>query len=180
MSILTLLLLALALGTDAFSLCVGIGVAGVSLSQIAAISLSILAFHIFMPLVGWQIGEVAGRLLGQAASLAGALILLYLGAKMIWQSLYSGSAAAPKIVLVKDWGLLLLAFSVSMDALAVGFTLGTRGTSLLFIVLTFGVIAGLMTLSGLLLGRWLGRGMGERAQLLGGVILIGTGIKLFF
>lgn len=179
MSIVTLLLLALALGTDAFSLCLGIGIAGVSAGQIAAISISILAFHIFMPLAGWQIGEAAGRVLGQAAGIVGALFLLYLGARMIRQSLRRGCAAAPRIILVKGWGLLLLALSVSMDALAVGFTLGTRGTSLLLIVLTFGIVAGLMTLSGLLLGRWLGRWLGEGAQLIGGLILMGIGVKLF-
>ncbi|MCL6449258.1 MAG: manganese efflux pump MntP family protein [Armatimonadetes bacterium] len=179
MSLFTLLLLALALGTDAFSLCLGVGLAGVSGAQIAMISISILAFHILMPLAGWQIGEAAGRFLGQAAGVVGALVLFYLGARMIWQSLPGGGAAAPKIVLVKDWGLLLLALSVSMDALAVGFTLGTRGTNLLLTVFTFGIVAGLMTLSGLLLGRWLGRWLGERAQLVGGVILIGIGVKLF-
>ena len=179
LSLITLLLLALALGTDAFSLCLGIGLAGVSLTQIAMISFSVLAFHILMPLAGWQIGEVAGRFLGQAAGIVGALVLLYLGVRMIRQSLPGGCAAAPKIVLVKDWGLLLLALSVSMDALAVGFTLGTRGTNLLLTVFTFGIVAGLMTLSGLLLGRWLGRWIGGRAQLAGGVILIGIGVKLF-
>ncbi len=179
MSLFTLLLLALALGTDAFSLCLGIGLAGVSVTQIAMISISVLAFHILMPLAGWQIGEAAGKFLGQAAGVVGALILLSLGVRMIWQSLPGGGAAAPKVILVKDWGLFLLALSVSMDALAVGFTLGTRGTNLLLTVFTFGIVAGLMTLSGLLLGRWLGRWFGERAQLVGGVILIGIGVKLF-
>ena len=180
LSIITLLLLALALGTDAFSLCLGIGLARVSAGQIALLSFSVLVFHILMPLAGWQIGEAAGRFLGQAAGILGAFVLLYLGGRMIWQSLRSGCAAVPKIILIKDWGLLLLALSVSVDALAVGFTLGTRGTSLLLIVFTFGIIAGLMTLSGLLLGRWLGRWIGERAQLVGGVILIGIGVKLVF
>jgi len=179
LSLITLLLLALALGTDAFSLCLGIGLAGVSVTQIAMISFSVLAFHILMPLAGWQIGEAAGRFLGQVAGIVGALVLLSLGVRMIWQSLPRGCAAAPKIVLVKDWGLLLLALSVSIDALAVGFTLGTRGTNLLLTVFAFGIVAGLMTLSGLLLGRWLGRWIGERAQLAGGIILIGVGLKLF-
>ena len=175
------MLLALALGTDAFSLCLGIGLARVSAGQIALLVSSVLVFHILMPLAGWQIGEAAGRFLGQAAGVLGALVLLYLGGRMIWQALRSGcaAAAAPRIILIKDWGLLLLALSVSVDALAVGFTLGTKGTSLLPIVFTFGVVAGLMTLSGLLLGRWLGRLLGGRAQLAGGVILIGIGVKLF-
>lgn len=180
MSIVTVLLLALALGTDAFSLFLGIGITGVTGGQIALISCSVLAFHIFMPLLGWQIGELAGRILGHVAGIAGALILFYLGARMLWRTWRGGCAKTPGIVLVNNWGLLLLVLSVSVDALAVGFTLGTRGTNLLLMALTFGIVAGLMTLTGLLLGRWLGDRIGERAQIVGGLILIGIGIKMVF
>ncbi|HAP93186.1 MAG TPA: manganese efflux pump MntP [Desulfotomaculum sp.] len=178
METITLFLLALALGTDAFSLCLGIGMAGITRRQIIMISLSVLAFHIIMPLAGWQIGGVAGKLLGQAASVAGALLLLYLGVRMIWHALRGDSAIAPRIVLLKGWGVLLIGLGVSMDALAVGFTLGTQGVSLLLTALVFGLVAGLMTLCGLLLGRWLGYRIGERAQLVGGVVLVGIGVKL--
>jgi putative Mn2+ efflux pump MntP len=180
LSINTLFILALALGTDAFSLSLGIGMGGVSGRQIALISFNILVFHVFMPLLGWQMGEIAGRLLGQAAGVVGSLLLFYLGAGMIWQSLQSGCTTTPKIILCKGWGIPLLAFSVSVDALAVGFTLGTRGANLFLSVLTFGLVAGLMTLAGLFLGRWSKWWIGERAQLAGGFILIGIGIKLFF
>jgi len=180
LTLIDLLLIALALGTDAFSLCLGLGMTGVSSFQTITISLIILAFHIGMPLLGWEIGEVTGRFLGQAAGIAGALLLFYLGARMIWHSLQKNCSLVPKIILIKGWGVLLLGLSVSIDALAVGFTLGTRGTNLVLTVLTFGFTAGAMTLCGLLLGSWLGRWIGERAQLLGGVILVGIGIKLFF
>ncbi|MGQ9824504.1 MAG: manganese efflux pump MntP [Desulfotomaculales bacterium] len=180
MSAAALLLLALALGTDAFTLCLGIGTAGVSAGQTALISLSVLAFHIFMPLLGWQAGEVAGRLLGEAAGIVGAGILLFLGARMVRQSFLEDCPEGPEFVLVRGWGMLILAFSVSVDALAVGFTLGVTGAGLLLTALTIGLVAGLMTLGGLLLGRWLGRRVGGRAQLFGGLILIGMGVKLFF
>lgn len=175
-----MLLLALALGTDAFALCMGIGTAGVSAGQIALISLSVLFFHILMPLIGWQAGEAAGRVLGEAAGIAGAVILLFLGLKMVRQSFRGECFEGPKIILVKGWGLLLLALSVSIDSLAVGFTLGAAGAGLFLTALVFGLVAGLMTVSGLLLGRFIGRRMGERAQLFGGLILIGMGFKLFF
>lgn len=179
MTYVDLLLIALALGTDAFSLCLGLGMTGVSVFQTITISLVILVFHIGMPLLGWEIGEVTGKFLGQAAGIAGALLLFYLGVRMVWQSLQRDSSLVPKIILIKGWGVLLLGLSVSMDALAVGFTLGTKGTNLVLTVLTFGFIAGAMTLSGLLLGGWFGRWIGARAQLLGGFILMGIGVKLF-
>jgi putative Mn2+ efflux pump MntP len=82
------------------------------------------------------------------------------------------------VVLVNTGGLLVLAASVSMDALSVGFTLGTVKASLIMVALVCGVVAGLMTFAGLLLGRGLGRWAGEKAQLAGGLILLGIGVKL--
>lgn len=178
MDLITLFLLALALGTDAFSLCLGIGMTGIARRQVIMISLSVLAFHIIMPLIGWQIGEVAGKLLGEAASITGALLLLYLGVRMIWHALRRNPAAVPRIVVLKGWGVFLISLGVSVDALAVGFNLSTQGVSLFLPVVVFGLVAGLMTLCGLLLGRWLGYRIGERAQLVGGVVLVGIGVKL--
>ena len=175
----TVFLLAVALGTDAFSLCLGIGMVGVRHMQVWLITLTVLFFHIAMPLAGFAVGELAGTILGRAATVAGALLLLYLGVRMIYNALRGDPEDAPRIMLLNTGGLFLLGASVSMDALSVGFTLGTRRTGLLLTVVLFGLVAGLMTLSGLLLGRYLGRRVGEKAQLLGGLILLGIGVKLF-
>lgn len=180
MSLITLLLLAVALGTDAFSMCLGIGMTGVRRRQILLISFTVLVFHILMPLAGWYIGELAGSIIGSAAAIAGAVILIFLGARMLRDVLKKEPGSPPKVALVNTWGLLLLAASVSMDALSVGFTLGTQKVNLILAAGVFGLVAGLMTFGGLCLGRVLGRVVGERAQLVGGVILIGIGVKLFF
>jgi putative Mn2+ efflux pump MntP len=177
MSFSTILLLAVALGTDAFSMCLGIGMTGIRRGQILLISVTILLFHIAMPLIGWYAGQLAGSLVGRAAGLAGALVLVYLGGRMLWD-VYKRDPEVPKVVLVNTGGLLVLAASVSMDALSVGFTLGTVKASLIMVALVCGVVAGLMTFAGLLLGRGLGRWAGEKAQLAGGLILLGIGVKL--
>lgn len=177
MSFTTILLLAVALGTDAFSMCLGIGIAGVRRIQMFLISATVMAFHVLMPLAGWYIGNLAGSFVGRAAGIAGALVLLYLGARMIWDVLKK-DPEDPKVAVANTWGLLLLAASVSVDALSVGFTLGTYKVNLFLTALTFGIVAGLMTFAGLLLGRVLGYWVGERAQLVGGLILLGIGVKL--
>lgn len=174
----TLLALAAALGTDAFSLCVGVGLAGVSRRQIVLISAVILLFHIFMPLTGWFVGEFAGHLIGRAAAVLGSALLIYLGIRMSWESLRSGPGSESSLNCFSFKSLILLATSVSMDALSVGFTLGTQQVNLLLAAGVIGLVAGLMTAGGLIFGRFLGVRVGERAQLLGGLILIGIGIKL--
>ncbi len=179
LTLFTLLALAVALGSDAFSLCVGIGMAGATRRQIAMISLTILVFHIFMPLLGWYVGGFLGSKVGQAASIAGALLLVYLGVKMVWDALKPG-IEEPQFVITNTGGLLLLSASVSMDALSVGFTLGTQQVSLVLAAGIIGLVAGAMTLAGLTLGKYVGGWIGDKAQLVGGVILTGIGVKLFF
>lgn len=179
MSFFTLIILAVALGTDAFSLCLGIGMAGVNRKQMLIISITVLVFHIFMPLVGWYTGELAGNLLGRAASLIGSSLLVYLGGRMIWDSRRNGREGGIKVNF-NAWGLVLLGASVSMDALSVGFTLGAQQVDLLRTAATIGLVAGIMTAAGLVCGRFMSSLVGERAQFVGGVILVGIGIKLLF
>lgn len=180
MTLFTLFLLAVALGTDAFSMCLGLGMVGVNTRQIVAVSLTVLAFHVLMPLVGWFVGDLAGTLLGRAASIAGALVLIYLGARMLYSAWKGDGEVEHRDALVSTGGLLFLAASVSMDALSVGFSLGTQRVDLPLTVGVIGVVAGLMTCTGLVLGRFIGARFGERAVGVGGALLVGIGVKLFF
>lgn len=180
MTAITLLILAVALGTDAFSMCLGLGMTGVSRRQIITVSLTVLAFHVLMPLVGWYAGELLGALIGRAAGIAGALVLIYLGLRMVHAAWKGGGELCNRKALLSTCGMLLLAASVSMDALSVGFTLGTQNVDLLLTVAVIGIVAGIMTGAGLILGRFAGGCLGERAMGLGGVLLVGIGIKMFF
>lgn len=180
MTAVTLLIMAVALGTDAFSMCLGLGMTGVTARQIIIISLTVLVFHVIMPLAGWFAGELAGSLLGKAAGIAGALVLIYLGAKMLYSAWKGGEEIEHRDALVSTGGMLLLAASVSMDALSVGFSLGTQNVDLPFTVGIFGIVAGIMTGTGLILGRYIGSRIGERAVGIGGALLVGIGVKLFF
>lgn len=179
MEFLTLGALAIALGTDSFSLSLGIGIAGVNRNQIAKISTSVSIFHVIMPLIGYYAGEIFGSLIGQWATYLGAGILLLLGGKMIFE--YWGKSEENQncsYVVKSLLGILILSGSVSLDALSVGFTLGTQKFPLMTSVLVFGVVAGLMTLLGLIFGKRLGCWFGQKATLVGGFVLVAIGLKL--
>ncbi|MEG6617450.1 manganese efflux pump MntP family protein [Peptococcaceae bacterium 1198_IL3148] len=179
MSLITLFLLAVALGTDAMSLCIGLGMSGVKRRQIWLLTISITIFHILMPIIGYYIGELVGSYVDRAAAIVGALILLYLGARMIKNGLTGKGEDDQKQLLTNAGGVMVLSGSVSMDALSVGFTLGTQDVNLIQAALVMGVVAGAMTYIGLNFGRYVGSKLGEKAQIIGGIILIGIGIKLF-
>lgn len=194
MSLLTLLLVALALGTDAFALAVGIGVTGIRKNRIILISIVVCLFHVFMPLIGLGIGTVLGNLIGDIATVIGAVVLILIGLNMLWEVLkernqkLSFSKAKKRLNLSARkstsvdsfWGLIMLAASVSIDALSVGFGLGALKAQIWGTVMVLGIVAGIMTALGFYLGRGLGSWMGEKAEIAGGIILVAVGTKLLF
>jgi len=188
--LITIMLVAIVLGMDALSLAMGMGLRGVSRNYEMKFVLTVGILHVLMPLLGLSLGMVAGRFLGVWATRLGALVLVYLG----WQMLSKGYAeiqpqrykfAEAKTVLagkqqstLDSWtGILLLGLSVSIDALTVGFTLGTLKMPILITVLMMGLIAATMSWVGFAGGRVLGRLTGSYAQILGGVVLLALAVK---
>jgi putative Mn2+ efflux pump MntP len=167
--------MAIALGMDAFSLGLGIGMRGIRLLDVAKISLVIGAFHILMPLMGMFMGHYVSSLLGSVATVAGGALLVLLGAHMVY------SAVRGEAVQSFDhrtlWGLLVFALSVSIDSFSVGVSLGMFSGDLVLTVLSFGVFGLVMSMAGLLLGRNVGNWVGEYGEAIGGVILLVFGIK---
>lgn len=197
MTLFTLLIIAVALGTDAFSMALGIGAgARLAAKKIALVSVVVAVFHIVMPLIGLYLGAILGRVVGNVAIFIGAAVLILIGGHMIRESLkgkegqvipaaqtksIAGSTKSGQpMVITSFWGLILLAASVSIDALTVGFGLGALNANIPLTVTVLGVVAGLMTAIGLLLGRRLGDWLGEKAILVGGIILVGIGIHMMF
>ncbi|MGC7846550.1 manganese efflux pump MntP family protein [Desulforudis sp. 1088] len=178
MSPLTLFLLAVALGTDAFSLSLGLALTGIGRKQALALVLVVLVFHIAFPVFGWWGGELLGTIAGRTAAYIGAAILIYLGLRMTIGTLRRHREEPVRINGV--WSIIVLAASVSMDALSVGFTLGAIGAQLALAAGVIGMVAGTMTAAGLFLGRSIYRHVGSRAQFAGGLILLGVGVKLVF
>ncbi|MBS3977413.1 MAG: manganese efflux pump [Syntrophomonadaceae bacterium] len=190
MEFLTVVLVALALGTDAFSLSVGVGVSGIRRREVYLLALAIALFHVLFPLTGITLGALLGRVVGNIAAIIGAIILALIGFQMIREGvkerqpipaprkfLAGKAGAAQQPVFTGLWGLGLLAGSVSLDSLTVGFGLGTmKAVSLAFTVGVIGAVAGAMTLAGIFLGKRMGRWLGDKALIAGGVILIGIGI----
>lgn len=178
--ILALLLMAAALGTDAMSLAVGIGLRGISRREGIRISLVIGLFHIIMPLIGMAVGGYFSRLAGGIARATGAAIVAIIGIRMIWGCLRSAGSKEP----AAQWkltglSLLLLALCVSLDALSVGLGLGALGFNVYLTSMVFGVFGAGMTAAGLFLGRKMGALVGKYGELIGGGVLIILALKMF-
>lgn len=167
----------LALGTDAFSLSIGIGMKRICAYDILKTSVIIGIFHVIMPLIGLLLGEILGTALGVYAKYIGSILIALIGVNMLIESCKdNGEKDCDKKIV--GWSLIILAISVSLDALTVGLGLGTIGFSLPLAVGIIGIFGGVMTSIGLIFGRYLGAWFGEKSEFVGGIVLIILGLRI--
>ncbi|QQE74236.1 manganese efflux pump [Brevibacillus composti] len=172
---LTLLIIAFALSMDAFSLGVGVGMVGIRLREIVKVSVTIGLFHIAMPLLGIAVGGYLSDMIGDIAVFVGGTVLMGIGIHMIWNGFAGDDDKS--VLQTKGFGLLLFAFSVSLDALTVGFSFGLMEINRYLAVSLFGLIGGVMSYVGLMIGRSMGGWLGDYSEVLGGLILLCFGLK---
>jgi Predicted membrane protein len=191
--LITILLVAVVLGADSFSLAMGMGLRGVTRSYELKFSSMVGIFHVMMPLIGFSLGMAADNLFGVWAARLGAAVLAYLGGSMIikgykeMQPHYFKLDQGKSIIgneadLAEGWiNLTILTTSVSIDALTTGFSLGTLfSLPLYFPVLIMGSVAAVMTMAGFKGGKLFSRMIGTYAQLAGGLVLMLLAIKMAF
>src|SRR3954453_3390780 len=104
--LLTLLLMAFALGMDAFSVGLGMGMYKLRLRKIFNIGLTIGLFHVWMPLVGVAAGKFLSERFGTFATFIGGFLLILLGVQMVWSTL---KKSEEKVITPVGFGLLLFA-----------------------------------------------------------------------
>lgn len=176
----TITIMAIALGMDAFSLGVGIGMKGIRLLHVLKLSILIAFFHMLMPLLGLLTGNYVGNLLGQVTTYAAGGLLVLLGGHMVYNSFRPDTEQPGAMDHRTLWGMLLLSLSVSVDSFSVGVSLGMFVNGILLTILAFGACGGVMSIVGLLLGRHVSRGLGDYGEALGGAILLGFGLLFIF
>ena len=98
---------------------------------------------------------------------------------MIWESFRSGDGRSENTDITRGLLLLTLSVATSIDALAVGLTFAFLEVDITLASSTIGVVAFVATAIGFLLGRRAGKLVGRRAEAIGGIILMGIGLRIF-
>src|SRR5512133_3560249 len=124
MSPLTIIILAVALGIDAFSVAIGIGAANNKKSWMPVwrLSLSFGLFQFVMPLIGWLAGSTMVEIIADFDHWIAFALLVFIGGKMIREG-FEKEEDGEKADQTLGWPLLMLSIATSIDALAVGFSL---------------------------------------------------------
>jgi len=171
-------LLAIGLGSDAFSVATGIGARGIELRQEIRLSFSFGLFQFLMPLLGFQLGRVLALSIHSVARIVAPGLIAAIGIHMILTSGRPNVTKAPSIDYTAGWSLLALSVATSIDAWIAGLSLGFFGTPILLPALVIGLVTFAMSFAGARLGRLTSAFLPRHAGLLGGLVLMGLAIKM--
>lgn len=175
----TLSVIAIALGMDAFSLGLGLGMRKPTRSRALLISSCIAIFHVFMPLFGIWIGQYLSLYFHHIAVIIGGALLCLLGIQMFWSSIQDREddlRFSDRTII----GIILIAFSVSLDSLSAGLSLGFFATDPVLTIVLCGLAGGIMSWFGLYFGSLMGSWIGKYGEVFGGFVLITLGIQFIW
>jgi putative Mn2+ efflux pump MntP len=173
-----LILFVLPLGLDTFAVAAALGIRGLPARERLRVSLLMSAFEMGMPVIGLLVGDAAGRAIGHRADYVAMAVLALLGAWMLLHEDDDESEAVGALAAGHGLAALALGLSISLDELAIGFSLAVLRLPLGILCLVIAVQAAAATQLGLRLGRRVGEEMRENAERAAGVALIALAIVL--
>mgnify|MGYP003617923572 FL=1 len=186
-----LLLLALALSMDAFAVAIGLGAkhrhGTAKIAVMAGVYFGV--FQGVMPLIGYLGGRSILGFIAHLAPWIACIILVGLGGKMLYEALSSDSEedevphsdgldVANSGVVVTHKTMTTLAIATSIDAMAAGFTLNLIPVNAWLSCLIIAVVTAVFSFFGVFLGKQSGTWLESKAEIFGGLVLIGIGLKM--
>ena len=180
MQFISIFLIALGLALDCFAIAISgsISMRTLSFLQVFRASLAFGLFQAIMPVLGWLAGRTVVDLIADYDHWVAFTLLALVGGRMIWESFRPRDSSRQGADITRGFLLLTLAVATSIDALAVGLSFAFIKISIMVASLTIGVVTFAVTVTGFLIGRKAGHLIGKRAETMGGLILIGIGIKI--
>lgn len=160
--------LILSLGMDTLMMSISLGF--IQTKGKVRIALTFAAAEAFMPLIGLLMGKGAGHLMGDWASFIGGIALLGVA---IWLIFFEDEDDEEEKLgrNLAGWTLIITALSISLDELAVGFSIGLIGIPVVLTIILVALQAFVFTILGLTFGARLKRYLGEWAEKFAGIIL---------
>ncbi len=177
------LLLAFGMSMDAFAASIGKGASlhKPRFSEALRTGLIFGVIETLTPLIGWCLGLLASQVVLEWNHWIAFVLLVFLGGRMFIEGLRGGDAeAAPKLQRHGFWLLVTTAIATSLDAMAVGVGLAFLKVNIIETALAIGCATMIMSTLGMMIGRFIGPMLGKRAEILGGLVLIGIGCQILY
>ena len=177
----SILLLGLAMSTDAFAAAVGKGAAMSRPRWRDALRTGLIfgTVESITPLIGWALGSMAERVIQAWDHWIAFGLLSALGVHMIWKACHAADDDGGT-QRTGFWAIALAGLATSIDAMAVGVGLAFLEVNILVVSLVIGLCTFTLVTLGVMAGRALGVLIGRRAEIVGGLVLILVGITILF
>ena len=188
MGMIELLLLAVGLSMDAFAVSIGNGLTmkKSSVKTALATALSFGLFQALMPTAGYFLGSAFENVIKEFDHYIALLFLGFIGGKMIFDGIkelrekHEGGEEEEKPFKLSFGALMIQAVATSIDALIVGVSFAALPNVNIWAAVSFiGVTTFTISLVGVFFGKKFGQLLGSKAEVLGGLILVGIGVKVF-
>lgn len=181
MNLLLILGIAVGLAMDTFAVAIAtsISLGKVSKRQLFRFSWHFGLFQALMPLAGWALGQTVAVYISTVDHWLAFGLLTYVGGKAIWSAFKKDPETdSPKSDPTRGASLVMLSLATSIDAFAVGFSFAFLDVAIWYPAVIIGLVTALITLTGMLIGGRLGSKLGKHVEILGGLILVGIGLKI--
>ena len=176
------LLLAFGMSMDAFAASIGKGATlhKPKFSEALRTGLIFGAIETLTPLIGWALGMLASQFVLEWNHWIAFILLTFLGGRMIIEGIRNDIDEDEPVHRHGFWLLVTTAIATSLDAMAVGVGLAFLQVNIITTALAIGCATLIMSTLGMMVGRFIGPLLGKRAEILGGVVLIGIGAQIMF
>ncbi len=180
MTWLTLIGIGIGLAMDAFavSLASGAILKEVRFRHAFRIAFAFGLFQAAMPLLGGAVGMAIGARIGSFDHWVAFGVLAVIGGKMIYEAGFIAREEKKTHNPLDLRILLVLAVATSLDALAVGFSLSVLATDIYRAAAVIGLVTFAICFAGVLIGDRIGHLCEDKVEILGGLILVGIGVKI--
>jgi putative Mn2+ efflux pump MntP len=166
------------LGLDTFAVAAALGMLGTTRATRIRVSIIFPAFEAAMPLIGLALGAPLGHAIGSSADYFAIGVLLAFGLHTLLGAKAAEEDTIARLADARGPGMLLLGLSISIDELAIGFTLGLLRLPAALVVALIALQALILTQLGLRLGNGLSEQVREGAEHLAGLALTVLAIVL--
>jgi putative Mn2+ efflux pump MntP len=175
----TILLIAIGLAMDCFAVSLGVGTArtAVGLRPTFRLFFHFGLFQGGMTLLGWLAGKSVATYVSGVDHWVAFILLAFVGGRMIRSGLRKEGEPPTFSDPSRGLTLVMLSVATSIDALAVGLSLALLSVNVLWAALLIGGVSAILSLVGLMVGNQLGLRFGKTMEVIGGLILIGIGIR---
>ena len=173
-------IIAVGLAMDAFSVCISAGmcIPKLTAAHYLRMSLAFGFFQFIMPVIGFFAGKTVEPIIRSYDHWVAFALLFYIGAKMIYEGFKKDKDECEPKDPSRGKTLLFLAVATSIDALAVGVSYGVLSKPILVPAIIIGLVCIAFSAIGISIGKRAGAFLGKKADIIGGLCLIGIGIKI--